>query len=159
MGKDLHTGDYIHDVALKSLLQSGEYKTETREWSKFPDDQQTRMAWKTTFREAYGENQRAEVAREEEVKPFGRSAGNDTHEQLRRRQHITHAVPAPLPNHMLVSLEVYLDNIAAAAKKYVTKGGPLGISIDTVTRQKQEIMRLCEHINNMKKRGTKASNI
>ena len=29
---------YIHTVALKLLLQSGEYETETREWSKLPDD-------------------------------------------------------------------------------------------------------------------------
>ena len=27
---------YMHAVALKSLLQPGEYKTETREWSKLP---------------------------------------------------------------------------------------------------------------------------
>ena len=32
---------YMHDVALKSLLKSGEYKTETSEWSKLPNDQQT----------------------------------------------------------------------------------------------------------------------
>ena len=29
--------EYLHAVALKSLLQSAEYKTETREWSKLPD--------------------------------------------------------------------------------------------------------------------------
>ena len=32
---------YTHAVALKFILQSGEYETETREWSKLPDDQQT----------------------------------------------------------------------------------------------------------------------
>ena len=32
---------YLHAVALKSLLQSGEYETETREWSKIPEDEQT----------------------------------------------------------------------------------------------------------------------
>ena len=32
---------YMHAVALKSLIHSGEYKTETRECSKLPDDQQT----------------------------------------------------------------------------------------------------------------------
>ena len=32
---------YLHAVALKSLLQSGEYDTETREWSKLLDDEQT----------------------------------------------------------------------------------------------------------------------
>ena len=26
--------EYLHDVALKSLLQSGDYEIETREWSK-----------------------------------------------------------------------------------------------------------------------------
>ena len=31
---------YMHAVALKFLLQSGEYETETRECSKLPDDQQ-----------------------------------------------------------------------------------------------------------------------
>ena len=30
--------EYLHAVALKLLLQSGEYKTETREWSKLPED-------------------------------------------------------------------------------------------------------------------------
>ena len=33
--------EYLHAVALKSLLQSGEYETETREWSKLPEDEQT----------------------------------------------------------------------------------------------------------------------
>ena len=28
--------EYMHAVALKLLLQSGEYETETREWSKLP---------------------------------------------------------------------------------------------------------------------------
>ena len=28
--------EYMHDVALKFLLQSGEYKQETREWIKLP---------------------------------------------------------------------------------------------------------------------------
>ena len=30
--------EYMHTVALKLLIQSGEYETETREWSKLPDD-------------------------------------------------------------------------------------------------------------------------
>ena len=38
---------YLHAVALKSLLQSGEYETETREWSKLPEDEQTWAEWKT----------------------------------------------------------------------------------------------------------------
>ena len=32
---------YIHTVALKLLVQSGEYETETREWSKLSEDQKT----------------------------------------------------------------------------------------------------------------------
>ena len=32
---------YLLAVALKSLLQSGEYDTETREWSKLPEEKQT----------------------------------------------------------------------------------------------------------------------
>ena len=33
--------EYMHAVALKSLLQSGDYEQETREWEKLPEDQQT----------------------------------------------------------------------------------------------------------------------
>ena len=61
-------------MVLKFLLQSGEYETETREWLKLPEDQQTCLAWKTTFREAYVEKRRAEAAREGEEKSFGGSA-------------------------------------------------------------------------------------
>ena len=32
--------EYLHAVALKSLLQSGEYEIETREWSKLPEADQ-----------------------------------------------------------------------------------------------------------------------
>ena len=56
--------EYMHAVALKYLLKSGEYKTETREWSKLPKNQQTWMAWKTKNREAYVVKRRAEAARE-----------------------------------------------------------------------------------------------
>ena len=45
--------EYLHVVALKSLLQSGEYETETWEWSKLPEDEQTWADWKNTFRAAY----------------------------------------------------------------------------------------------------------
>ena len=45
--------EYLHAVALKSLLQSGEYETETREWSKLPEADQTWEEWKTTFCAAY----------------------------------------------------------------------------------------------------------
>ena len=41
--------EYLHAVALKSLLQSGEYETETQEWSKLPEADQTWDDWKTTF--------------------------------------------------------------------------------------------------------------
>ena len=41
--------EYLYAVALKSLLQSGEYETETRDWSKLPEDEQTWAEWKTTF--------------------------------------------------------------------------------------------------------------
>ena len=33
--------EYLHAVALKSLLQSGEYENETRDWLKLPEDRQT----------------------------------------------------------------------------------------------------------------------
>ena len=62
--------DYMHAVALKSMLQSGEYKTETLEWSKVPEDEQTWSEWKTTFRAAYIAKRHAEAAREGEEKPF-----------------------------------------------------------------------------------------
>ena len=91
----------------------------------------------------------AEADREGEDKPFGGSAVNDAHGQLRQRVHTESAGTAPLPNQMLNSLESYLDNIAAAATQTVAKGGPLAelaailaISINTVARQQQEINRL-----------------
>ena len=43
---------YLHAVALKFLLQSGEYETETWEGSKLPEDKQTLENWKTTFHAA-----------------------------------------------------------------------------------------------------------
>ena len=65
---------YMHAVALKSLLQSGEYETETWEWSKIPEDKQTWAEWKTTFQAAYVAKRRAEDKIEGEEKPFGGSA-------------------------------------------------------------------------------------
>ena len=56
--------EYMHPVALKLLLQSGEYETETREWPKLPDDQKTWTAWKATFQEAYVAKIHFEAARE-----------------------------------------------------------------------------------------------
>ena len=64
----------MHAVALKSLLQSSEYETETREWSKLPEDEQTWPELKTTFRSAYVTKRRSGAAREGEEKPFGVSA-------------------------------------------------------------------------------------
>ena len=66
--------DYLHSVALKLLLQSGDYKTETREWSKLLEEKQTWPEWKITFRVAHVAKRRAEAAKEGEEKPFGGSA-------------------------------------------------------------------------------------
>ena len=66
--------EYLHAVALKSLLQSGEYETETREWSKLPEADQTWDDWKTTFCAACVAKRRPEAVREGEQKPFGGSA-------------------------------------------------------------------------------------
>ena len=53
---------YMHAGVLKLLLQLGDYKMETQEWSKLPDDQKTWTAWKATFMEAYVAKRRAEAA-------------------------------------------------------------------------------------------------
>ena len=66
--------EYLHAVALKSLLRSGEYETETREWLKLPEAEQKWEDWKTTFRAAYVAKRRSEAVREGEQKPFGGSA-------------------------------------------------------------------------------------
>ena len=55
--------EYMHAVALKLLLHPGEYKTETREWSKLQETQQAWTKWKTTFQEAYVAKRRSEAAR------------------------------------------------------------------------------------------------
>ena len=115
--------EYLHAVALKSLLQLGEYETETREWSKLPEDKQTWKEWKTTFRAAYAAKRRSEAAQEGEKKTFGGSAlfsvapvGNEQPEQQE----------APKMSHqMLNSLEGYLDNIAVAATQTAATGGTL----------------------------------
>ena len=62
--------EYLHAVALKLLLQSGEYETETHEWSKLLEDYQTWDDWKITFRASYVAKRRSEAAREGEQKPF-----------------------------------------------------------------------------------------
>ena len=102
----------------------------------------------------------------ERKNPFGGSAANDAHDQLSQRGNTYSAVPDPLPNQMLDSLEDYLDKIAASATQAVAKGGPiaelsasLAISIDTVAAQKKEIKRLYEHLNAMKKKCTQSYRI
>ena len=39
--KPVINDEYLHAVALKLLLQSGEYETETQNWSKLPEVEQT----------------------------------------------------------------------------------------------------------------------
>ena len=122
---------YMHVVALKLLLQSGDYKTETWEWSKLPEDQQTCMAWKMTFQESYIAKRRVEAAREGEEKLFGGSAvfgasvEKITNEQLGRQGNPTSAGPDPLTNQMMESLERYLGNISASATQTAANGRPL----------------------------------
>ena len=84
--------EYMHAVALKSLLQSGEYQTETRDWLKLTEDKQTWSEWKTTFQATYAAKRQVEDEREVEEKPFGGSAlfgaaPEKTNEQLRRQDH------------------------------------------------------------------------
>ena len=115
---------------------------------------------------------RAESAREGKGKTFdssvviGGSAVNEAHGKLRRRGHTASVGPSPLTNQILDSLEGYLDNISVVATKTVAKGGPLAelaaslvISVDTVAQRQQEIKRMYEQINAMKKRWTQASSI
>ena len=136
----------MHAVALKSLLQFGEYKTETWEWSKLPEGEQNWSEWKTTFRDAYIAKRRAEAAREGEEKTFGGSAlfgaaPEKLNKQLRRQYHKKTVGNPQLTNQMLDLLEGYLDNISAAATKTASNGGSLAefaasmaISVDTVAR-------------------------
>ena len=165
-GKIVIHENYMHAVALKLLLQYGEYETETREWSKLLEDLQTWEAWKTTFREAYVAKRRAEASREGEEKPFGGSAifgaaPENSKEKIQSREHQKSAGPAPLTNQTMDSLEGYLDNIAAEDTQTAANGGPLAalaasleISVDTVARHQQEIKSLSEQINALKKKGT-----
>ena len=61
---------------------------------------------------------------------------------------------------MLDSLEVYLDNITAAATQTAATGTPLAelaaslaVSVDTVARKHIEIKMLTGHINPLRKKG------
>ena len=65
---------------------------------------------------------------------------------------------------MLESLELYLDNIAAAVTQTAANGGPLAelaaslvISVDNVARQQQEIKRFLEQVNALKRKGSSAT--
>ena len=135
--------EYIHAVALKSLLQSSEYKTETREWLKLLEDKQTWSEWKTTFRAAYVAKRRAEHAREGEEKMIGGSALFGAAPEKIRDHKNTEGDPQ-LTNQMLDSLEGYVDNIATAVTQTAANGvlleelaASLEISVDTVARQQQ----------------------
>ena len=139
--------EYLLSVALKLLLQSGEYETETREWSKIPEADQTWEDWKTTFHAAYVAKRCSEAVREVEQKPFGGSAqfgpapvGEDTEPESN---------PPTMSHQMLDSLEGYLDNIAEAATQTAATGTPpaelaasLAVLVDTVARQQIEIKAL-----------------
>ena len=145
--------EYLHAVALRSLLQSGEYETETWEWSKLPEDKQTWEEWKTTFCAAYVAKRLSEAAREGEQKPFGGS-------ELFGVAPVRNKQPPKMSHQMLYYLESYLDNIAAAATQIAETGTPLAelaaslaVSVDTVVRKQLEIKRLTEHIDALRKKG------
>ena len=64
-----------------------------------------------------------------------------------------------MSHQMLDSLEVYLNNIAAAATQTAATGGPLAelaaslvVSVDTFVRQQIEIKWITEQINALKKK-------
>ena len=59
-----------------------------------------------------------------------------------------------------------MDNISAEAKQIAAKGGPLteladslAILVDTAVRQQQEIKRLSEQVDALKKRGMRVDSI
>ena len=116
--------EYLHAVALKSLLQLGEYETETQEWSKLPEADQTWEDWKTKFCTAYVAKRRSEAVREGEQKPFGRSAHFGP-APLGKEPEKPESNPPTMSHQMMDSLEGFLDNIAAAATQTVATGTPL----------------------------------
>ena len=151
--------EYLHAVALKSLLQPGEYETETWEWLKLPEANQTWDNWKTTFRAAYVAKRRSKAVREGEQKPFGGSAQFGP-APVGNKPEKTDSNPPTMSHQMLDSLEGYLDNIAAAATQTAATGTPLAelaaslaVSVDTVARKQIEIKRLTEHIKALRKKG------
>ena len=147
------TDEYMHAVTLKSLLQSGEYETEMREWSKLQETQQTWTKWKTTFWETYVAKRCSEAAQEGEEKPF---SGSVTFGVTNKTQ----TKGAQLTHHMMDFLEGYLNNIAAAATQTADPSGPLAglaailaVSVETIARQQQEIKRLTAQLQAFTKRG------
>ena len=144
---------------MKSLLQSGEYETETQEWPKLPEADQTWDDWKTTFHAAYVVKRCSEAVREGEQKPFRGSAQFGT-APVGNEPEIIDSNPPTMSHQMLDSLEGYLDNIAASATQPAAMGTPLAelaaslaVSVDTVARQQIDIKRMTEHINALRKKG------
>ena len=121
----------MHPVALKLLLQSGEYETETQEWLKLPDNQQTCTECKAAFMEAYVVKRRAEADQEGEGNPFGgsavisSSAEKKRNGQLWRQGHTASERPAPLTNQMMDLLEGYLEKYLRRQHKLLQKEGHL----------------------------------
>ena len=117
-GKLVITDNCMHTVAVKFLLQSGEYETETREWPKLQETKQTWTKCKTTFPETYVGKRRSEAAREGEEKPFVDSVTFGATDK-------TQTKGAQLTHQMMDFLEGYLNNIAAAATQTADPSGTL----------------------------------
>ena len=107
--------------------------------------------------------QRAKSAREGENKPFGGAAADTAYDQLLRKAAASSAPPV-LSNNMLDSIEGYINNIADAATQPVTNGDPLAelsailaVSFCTSANQAEDIKRLHQQINALKKKGTPKS--
>ena len=106
--KQVITDKYMHAVALKSLLQSGKYETETREWSKL---QKTQQIWKN----GKLPSGRLMLQRDTLKPPGGRRKTLWWFRGLRRKKQKTKTKGAQLTHKMMESLGGYLNNIAAAA--------------------------------------------
>ena len=102
---------------------------------------------------------RAEAAREGKENPFGVATVHALHDKMRRKTSAS-LVTHPLSNHMLDLPEEYLDNISAAATLAVENGFPLYelsaslvVSVETITAQANDIKRLYQQINALKRKG------
>ena len=111
--------EYLHAVALKSLLQSEEYETETREWLKLPEADQTWGYWKTTVCAEYVTKRRSKSVREREQKPFGGSAQFEF-ATVRNEPEQKESNTPTISHQILDSLEGYLDNTCGGSD---TDGG------------------------------------